>query len=117
MEIDTKAVFEHHLAALGSGDVAEILRDYTEDSVLITPEHTFKGLAAVRGFFDGVVAGPFKPGTYDLSRDVVRVEGVVAYCTWHASCVGLEIVFATDTFVVRDGKIATQTFAAKMVPK
>jgi ketosteroid isomerase-like protein len=115
--MDTRDVFEHHLAALGSGDVEEILKDYTEESVLLDPSGTFKGLAALRGFFDAAVAGLFKPGTYTFTMDVVRVVGEVAYCVWHASCAAAEIVLATDTFVVRDGKISTQTFAAKIEPK
>jgi ketosteroid isomerase-like protein len=115
--MDTQAVFEHHLAALGNGDVEEILRDYTEASVLLTPEAAYKGRDAVRGYFSAAVAGLFKPGTYTFTMDVVRVEREVAYCVWHASCAGAEIVFATDTFVVRDGKIATQTFTAKIEPQ
>jgi ketosteroid isomerase-like protein len=115
--MDTKAVFEHHLAALGNGDVEEILKDYTEESVLLTADGTSKGRDALRGFFSAIVAGLFKPGTYAFTMDVVRIEGDVAYCVWHASCAGAAIVLGTDTFVVRDGKIATQTFAAKIEPK
>jgi ketosteroid isomerase-like protein len=115
--MDTNAVFEHHLAALGSGDVEEVLKDYTEESVLITADGTFTGLTALRGFFAAAIAGLFKPGTYDFTMDVVRVAGEVAYCVWHASCAEAEIVFGTDTFVVHDGKIATQTFAGKIEPK
>lgn len=115
--MDTKAVFEHHLAALGSGDVDEVLKDFTDTSVLLTADAAYKGCDAVRGFFTAAVAGLFKPGTYTFTPDVVRIEGEVAYFTWHASCVGAEIVMGTDTFVVRDGKIAAQTFAAKIEPK
>lgn len=114
--MDTKAVFEHHLAAFSSGDVAEMLKDYSDESVLLTAEAVYKGRGAVRGFFDAAVAGPFKPGTYSLTTDVARFEGEIAYATWHASCVGAEIVMATDTFVIRDGKIVAQTFAAKVEP-
>lgn len=115
--MDTNAVFEHHLAALGKGDVEEILSDYTDDSVLLTADGTFKGRAALRGYFSAAVAGLFTPGTYAFTMGVVWIEGEVAYCVWQACCVGAEIVMGTDTFVVRDGKIATQTFAAKIDSK
>jgi hypothetical protein len=36
---------------------------------------------------------------------------------WHANCASAEIVFATDTFLIKNGKIAAQTFAAKIEPK
>jgi ketosteroid isomerase-like protein len=112
--METQAVLEHHLAVLASGDVEGILQDYTDDSILLTQDGMFKGLAALRGFFSAAVAGPFKPGTYDFTMDLVRVEGEVAYIVWRARCVGANIVLATDTFVVRDGKIVAQTYTTKV---
>jgi hypothetical protein len=45
------------------------------------------------------------------------VEGEVAYIIWHAKCASADIVFGTDTFIIRDGKIAVQTFAVKIEPR
>jgi uncharacterized protein (TIGR02246 family) len=112
--IGTRQVFEHHIRALGSGDVDEILSDYTEDSMLITPSAVLKGPKAIRKAFEGFVAGLFKPGTYELTLDTLSVEGEIAYVTWHAKCASADIALGTDTFLVRDGKIAVQTFAAKI---
>ena len=115
--MDTKAILDHHLAAFTAGDADEILKDFTEDSVLISPDETFKGRDAIRAVFHGFFSGLFKPGTYDVTIDAVRVEGDVAYLLWRASCASAEVTMATDTFVVRDGKIAAQTYAAKIDPK
>jgi uncharacterized protein (TIGR02246 family) len=115
--MSTRQVLDHHLQALGSGQVDEILKDYTEDSMLVIPDAAIKGRAGIRSAFDGFVAGIFKPGTYDLTMDTVRVEGDVAYVIWHAKCASADVTFATDTFIVRDGKIAVQTFAAKIDPR
>jgi hypothetical protein len=49
--------------------------------------------------------------------DTMSVEGDVGYIVWHASCADQDIVIGTDTFVVRDGKIATQTYTAKVEPR
>jgi hypothetical protein len=49
--------------------------------------------------------------------DARRVEGEVAYIIWHAKCASADIVFGTDTFIVRYGKIAVQTFAVKIEPR
>ena len=38
----------------------------------------------------------------------LRVAGKIGYITW---CVGSDIPLGTDTFVVDDGKIVSQTFA------
>ena len=45
------------------------------------------------------------------------VEGETAYIVWSAETADNVYELATDTFVVRDGKIITQTFAGKLVPK
>jgi ketosteroid isomerase-like protein len=112
--MDTKAVIDHHFAA---GDADEALKDYTEASVLLMPDATLKGLPAIHAFFADSFSGLFKPGTYDLGVDTMQIEGDVAYVVWHASCASVNLPLATDTWVVRDGKIATQTFAAKVEPK
>jgi hypothetical protein len=62
------------------------------------------------------VAGVFKPGTYEFTLDKLSVEGEIAYAIWHANCASVDVVLGTDTFSVKDGKIAVQTFAAKIVP-
>src|SRR3954454_13775010 len=112
--VDTKAVLDHHLQAFTAGDADEVLEDYTDASVLMMPEATITGRDALHAVFEDLFSGLFKPGTYDISLDVMKVEGDVAYIVWHAICGSAEVVLATDTYVVRDGKIATHTFAAKI---
>ena len=113
----TQAILDHHLAAFAAGDADEILKDYTDESVLITPDGVTRGRGSLRTAFDGFFAGLFAPGTYDFVMDASHVEGEVAHIVWHADCASAEVVLGTDTFVVRDGKITVQTFAAKIVPK
>jgi ketosteroid isomerase-like protein len=115
--MDTRTIIDHHLAAFGAGDTDEILRDYTGESVLITPNGNVRGLAALRAAFDGFFGGLFAPGTYEFTMDVLHVEGDVAYIVWHAACASANVPLGTDTFIVRDGKIAVQTFAAQIVEK
>jgi ketosteroid isomerase-like protein len=115
--MDTQAVLNHHLAAFAAGDADEILNDYTDESVLITPDGTIRGRDALRSAFSGFFSGLFAPGTYDFVMDASHVDGEVAHIVWHASCASAEIPLGTDTFVVRDGKIAVQTFAAKIDQK
>ncbi|HXB04560.1 MAG TPA: nuclear transport factor 2 family protein [Candidatus Angelobacter sp.] len=114
---ETAQVLDHHLQALGHGNLDEILDDYLEDSVLITPDGTIKGLNGIRAAFQGFLSGLFKPGTYALTFDARHVNGEVAYIVWHAKCASADIALGTDTFMVKDGKILVQTFAAKVVPR
>ena len=47
-------VFEHHLDAFLNLDAGEIIKDYTEQSILYTPNGEIKGLEGIKGFFDYV---------------------------------------------------------------
>jgi ketosteroid isomerase-like protein len=111
------AGFEHHLQVIGAGDLDGILSDYTDDSILIRPEGAVKGRQAILGFLEGILASLFKPGTYEFTMDTLHVVDDVDYVVWHANCAAAEIVFAADTFVITNGKIAVQTFAAQIRPK
>lgn len=115
--MSTKDVIDHHLAALGAGDAEEVLADYMDESVVMTMDGQITGLAGIREFFESLLTGLMVPGTYELVVDRLDVAGEVALLLWHGSLESAEVTFAVDTFVVRDGKIATQTFAAKVDPK
>ena len=99
---DTQAILDHHQAALDAGDLDDLLSDYTEDSVFISNlGGVMKGLEAIRGMFAAAPAGGF-PG---FEEGLEHVDGDIAFVTWKAEGIAL----GTDTFVVRDGKIAAQT--------
>jgi hypothetical protein len=105
--LSTEAVLQNHLRAAKLG-VDAIMQDYTERSVLITHDSTYRGLTEIRRFFttlfDGLPAGFFD----ELSMLRQEIVGEVAYILWERKP---QISRATDTFVVRNGKILVQTFA------
>jgi hypothetical protein len=104
----TEAVIQRHLTAILTG-VDAILADYTEESVIFTQQGTFVGLGPIRAFFEGILAS-FPPDIFTFFA-VVRLDthGPFAYLVWKA---GSYVPLATDTFVVKHGKIAMQTFTA-----
>ena len=104
----TQAVLDHHLQAIGAGDVPALLLDYSEDSVLLTPNGPLKGLKALGEFFGGFGSAmpDFMDGFRMLRQEVV---GDVAYIVWESP---KYVLLGTDTFVIRNGRIVTQTFAA-----
>jgi ketosteroid isomerase-like protein len=116
MNTSTSDVLNHHLTAFGEGNVEEILKDYTEDSILLHPDGVVKGLKQIEDFFTEVFK-IFVPGEYSFDMKCQEVHGDVAYIVWEAETPRFSILMGTDTFVVRNGKIAVQTFAAHMVPK
>jgi ketosteroid isomerase-like protein len=105
--MSTEATLSHHLQAFGEG-IDAIMRDYTESSVLFTPDGPLAGLSAIREFFDGFLRN--SPPELLRAMTVVRqdIKGDVAYIIWKAEPF---IPLATDTFVIRDGRIAAQSFA------
>ena len=105
----TQAVLQHHLQAFGEG-IDSIMTDYTENSVVITADATYRGLDEIRDFFTAFEAG-LPEGFWEAFR-MNRQEVVeVAYILWDALP---WIELGTDTFVVREGKIGIQTFASKV---
>jgi hypothetical protein len=112
----TRAVLDHHLQCFGSCDLDGILTDYTDDSVLLMPEGALKGRSAIREFFVGAFAEFGQPGT-TFEMKSMHVEGDYAFIFWDAETVDHRFEAATDTFVVRDGRIALQSYAAKITPK
>ena len=111
----TEATLLHHLTAFGGGDVDEILADYTEESVLITPDGASRGLEAIRPFFEKCVE-ILPPGSdFQMIKQVI--EGELAFIFWKAESGNSRIPMATDTFIIRDGKIVLQTFAATIEKK
>ena len=107
----------HHWQAFKAGDVEAIMADYSEDAIPITPDRTMKGRAQIRSLFAQIFANTFPPGSASLTLAKQVVEGEIAYILWSGSSAHYNAPFCTDTFVMRDGKIVAQTFAAQLLPK
>jgi hypothetical protein len=116
-EMDTQTVLDNHLQAFGAGDLEAALADYADEVVFIGTRGTVHGVEGLRSVLEGLFSGLFAPGTYEFTMDALTVEGEIAYIAWHATCATADIPFATDTFVVRDGKIVAHTFGAKIDPR
>ena len=105
--VSTEAVLQNHLRAARIG-VDAVMEDYTERSVLITAETTYRGRAEIRGFFTALFSA-LPAGFFDELRMIRQeINDEVAYILWERKP---QIARATDTFVVRNGKILVQTFA------
>ena len=110
--ISTNDVLDHHLKAIEQGDVNGVLSDYAPDAVLFRSDGVFKGVDAIRPVFEKFVAEFQKPGTTTTTKQRL-VAGDYAYMVWTAKTADNVYELATDTFVVREGKIVAQSFTAK----
>jgi hypothetical protein len=79
----------------------------------ISEARIYQGKQEIRDFFTDFI-GSLPAGAIDrFSLRSLRVDGNMAYITWS---VGADIPLGTDTFVVGNGKIVSQTFAMYAVP-
>jgi hypothetical protein len=105
-EAATQAVFDHHLGAFAKG-IDALMADYTEASVIVTPQGSHAGLAEIRTFFEAFLATA-TPEFWQQFKILSRsVKGDVAYLVWSSKPA---VPMATDTLLVRNGKILVQTF-------
>lgn len=104
----TQKVLEHHLGAFAKG-LDELMRDYSTTSVILTHDKQYRGVAEIRGFFDGFLKS-VQPGFWAAFKiNAQAIDRDVAYLVWEAKPF---VNIATDTLVIRRGKIAVQTFTA-----
>jgi len=110
----TETVVRTHLQAfLEQKGITAILNDYDENARVYSEATIYKGKEEIHGFFLDFI-GSLPAGAIDhFSLRSLRVDGNIAYITWSA---GRDIPLGTDTFVVDDGKIVSQTFAMYAVP-
>ena len=113
----TENTLLHQWHAFGAGDIEAIMADYAEDAVLITPDGALKGHAQIRSLFAQIFTTVFPPNSTSLHLAKQVVEGEIAYLLWSGSSPHYNAPLATDTFVMRDGKIVAQTFAAQLEGK
>ncbi|MBB3192471.1 nuclear transport factor 2 family protein [Halomonas cerina] len=108
MSTSTQAVLEHHLHAFYEG-IDLLMEDFTDESVVMTNDATYRGHEAIRAFYTTLIEG--LPDRFDDAVRIIRqdVVGEVAFLLWDAKP---WFPFCTDTLVIRDGKIHYQTFAS-----
>ncbi|HEY1336483.1 MAG TPA: nuclear transport factor 2 family protein [Bryobacteraceae bacterium] len=114
--MSTSEVLDRHLQSFAEHDIDGVLADYSADAVLFAPAGPLKGLRAIRPLFESLISEFEKPGS-SFQMQHRSIDGEHAHIVWTAETADNSYEFATDTFVVRNGKIVAQSFAAKIEPK
>ena len=99
-------VFQHHAQALGAGDLDEIVADYSDDAVFITPAGVRHGKDGIRAAFTQLLAD-VPNAVWELKTQIY--EGDVLFLEWAADAEKTHVEDGIDTFIVRDGLIRPQT--------
>ena len=105
----TEAVIRNHLHAfVAQRGVDAIVSDYHDDARLYTEARIYEGKEAIRGFFVDFIASLPEGVVNRFLLKALHVDRDLAFITWNA---GADVPLGTDTFLVRDGRIVSQTFA------
>jgi hypothetical protein len=99
-------VFQHHAQALGAEDLDEIVADYADDAVFITPAGIRHGKDGIRAAFTELL-GDVPQATWDLKTQIYNDD--VLFLEWAADSARTRVEDGIDTFVFRDGLIRVQT--------
>ena len=74
-------IFQHHVAAIGAGDVDAVVADYAEDAVLVTPQGVTRGREGIRQVFTSLL-GDLPDAAWEVPTQVF--EGDVLLIEWTA---------------------------------
>jgi ketosteroid isomerase-like protein len=99
-------VMQHHEAALLSGNLDELAKDYTEDSVLITPIETYRGRESIKSAFGALMKMLTPEAMANFKVTKQEIQGEYVYLLWTAAPT---FPFAGDTFHIHNGKIMMQS--------
>jgi len=111
-DADIGDVVLHYLRALNGENVDAIVEHYAADAVLFTHDGSFRGAGQLRRYF--------MEHLRNRPRDLVRTFQILqhtivddaVYVLWKAEPY---VTFASDSYVVRHGKIVLQTWASRGV--
>jgi uncharacterized protein (TIGR02246 family) len=99
-------VFQHHAEALGAGDLDEIVADYADDAVFITPAGLLRGKDAIRAAFTQLLAD-VPNAAWTLKTQIYDDD--LLFLEWAADAGEAIVDDGIDTFLFRDGLIRAQT--------
>ena len=99
-------VFQHHAEALGAGNLDEIVADYADDAVFITPAGVQRGKDGVRAAFTQLLAD-VPSAAWNLKTQIYEYD--VLFLEWAADAAATFVDDGIDTFVFRNGLIQVQT--------
>jgi|SRR6478609_5069302 len=115
LQTKTKTILDHHVSAFLEADMEEIMKDFSEQSELLTPQGALKGTSDIRVFFEEIFKLIPKGSTLELKQEIISDN--IAYVVWASESIFATIPLGTDTFIMEEDKIRYQLLAAHIIPK
>jgi len=104
-----KAFLDQHLHYAWTDNIDALVADYADDAILFTPDAVINGRSNIREFLADFLDNKPPEFPADIKFMAKEFGNDVIYIVW--SC-GPTIPYATETFVLKNGMITAQTFAA-----
>ena len=104
-----KEIIEHHNKYVRACVLDEVLADYADDAMILTPGGAYHGKEEIAAFF----ADSFKtclPPESVWVDDNLLIDGPMAVTMWHAKSPFAEFTFGSDSFTILNEKITYQSF-------
>lgn len=108
-------VLTHHMTCLGRGDLDGLMDDYTDASVMFTPDGVLEGRAQIRDFLSGLLKMLPAGTSFTMMRQDLR--GDTIFLIWQAESPTVRFHIGSDTLVIRDRKIVVHSFVAAIQQK
>jgi len=102
-KLPAAALYRCSIVRIAEHDLDGILADYSSDAVLFVPSGPLKRPDAIKPLVEALVSDFQKPASSFTMRQRT-VDGDHAYILWTAETADNLYEFATDTFIVRNGK-------------
>jgi ketosteroid isomerase-like protein len=93
-----REVFQHHAEALGAEKLEEIVADYSDDAIFITPEGVLRGKGGIRQAFTKLLAD-VPQAKWDLPTQIYEED--ILLLEWSAESAHTRVDDGIDTFVFR----------------
>ena len=107
-------IFDRHVTALTVGDLDALAADYAEDALELTPDGEFRGRAAVKELFRGLMQALPE---VSLEAKLVAFADDALLLQWTADSTLNRVPDGVDTFMFADGAIRLQTISCTLEPK
>jgi hypothetical protein len=116
LQVTSETTLQHHLEALGNNDLDEVMKDYTEQSEVWTPQGAMVGLQDISSFFSyGFTLLPKGKTRFEIKQMIVKEEKV--FIVWDADTEAMSVPMGTDSFLIVGGKILWQSTAFHLIKK
>jgi len=116
LQISTDTILDHHLMAFINNDLAELMKDYSEESEVWTPNGAIVGLDAISSFYTYVFTLlPKAQFTLDIQQRIVKEDK--AYIVWSTESPVVNIPVGSDSFQMSGDKIIWQSLVAQIIQK